>query len=192
MRFFEKKEPQQDEEKKINWKEELISWIWTIITALVIVFVVNTFIARVVNVEGGSMLPTLTNGERIITTPLYGELQRGDIVVINRKNDTAIIKRVVAVEGDTVDIDYETGMLYVNGEAVKEDYLAASMQHIQYPGGNTELPLVVEEDHVFVLGDNRNVSLDSRAAELGPVEEKEVFGKAIFRIWPLDRIGLIE
>ena len=191
MRFDVHQKPEEGE-KKINWKAELISWLWTIGIAFAIVFVVNTFIARVVNVDGASMLPTLEHGERIITTPLYGELQRGDIVVIHRENDTAIIKRIVAVAGDTVDIDYGTGTLYVNGEAVDEDYISAPMQYVSYQGGNTALPLTVEDGYVFVLGDNRNVSLDSRAAELGAVEEKEVFGKAIFRIWPFDKFGTIE
>ncbi len=192
MRLDVQEKQQEKEKKKIDWKAEIISWLWTIGIALAIVFVVNTFIARVVNVDGASMLPTLTHGERIITTPLHGELQRGDIVVIHRENDTAIIKRIVAVAGDTVDIDYDTGTLYVNGEAVEEDYISAPMHFVAYQGGNTKLPLTVEEGYVFVLGDNRNVSLDSRAAELGAVEEKAVFGKAIFRIWPFDKFGLIE
>ena len=94
--------------KKFSLKSEIISWLWTIGIALAIVFVVNTFIARVMTVEGESMTNTLQNRERIITTSLYGELKRGDIVVIRRENDVPLIKRVIAVAGDTIDIDYET------------------------------------------------------------------------------------
>lgn len=179
-------------EKKFSLKSEIISWLWTIGVALAIVFVVNTFIARVMTVEGESMTNTLQNGERIITTSLYGELKHNDIVVIRRENDVPLIKRVIAVAGDTIDIDYETGTVYVNGKALDEPFIRDKMAYIDYRDGNTKLPLTVEEGHVFVMGDNRNGSLDSRCTTVGQIDVKDVFGKAIFRIWPLDKFGRIE
>ena len=155
-------EEKQKKEKKFSLKSEIISWLWTIGIALAIVFVVNTFIARVMTVEGESMTNTLQNRERIITTSLYGELKRGDIVVIRRENDVPLIKRVIAVAGDTIDIDYETGTVYLNGEALDEPFIRERMVYIDYRDGNTELPLTVDEGHIFVMGDNRDNSHDSR------------------------------
>ena len=185
-------EKRKKKEKKFNLKSEIISWLWTIGIALAIVFVINTFVARVMTVEGESMTNTLQNGERIITTSLYGELKHNDIVVIRRENDVPLIKRVIAVEGDTIDIDYDTGTVYVNGEPLDEPFIREKMAYIDYRDGNTQLPLTVEEGHIFVMGDNRNGSLDSRCATIGQIDVKDVFGKAIFRIWPLDRFGSIE
>ena len=185
-------EEKQKKEKKFSLKSEIISWLWTIGIALAIVFVVNTFIARVMTVEGESMTNTLQNGERIITTSLYGELKRGDIVVIRRENDVPLIKRVIAVAGDTIDIDYETGTVYVNGKALDEPFIRDKMAYIDYRDGNTKLPLTVDEGRIFVMGDNRNGSLDSRCTTVGQIDVKDVFGKAIFRIWPLDKFGSIE
>ena len=174
-------EEKQKKEKKFSLKSEIISWLWTIGIALAIVFVVNTFIARVMTVEGESMTNTLQNRERIITTSLYGELKRGDIVVIRRENDVPLIKRVIAVAGDTIDIDYETGTVYLNGEALDEPFIRERMVSIDYRDGNTKLPLTVDEGHIFVMGDNRNGSLDSRCSAVGQIDVKDVFGKLSHR-----------
>ena len=169
-------EEKQKKEKKFSLKSEIISWLWTIGIALAIVFVVNTFIARVMTVEGESMTNTLQNRERIITTSLYGELKRGDIVVIRRENDVPLIKRVIAVGGDTIQI-LEDGV-YVNGTRLEEPYVNPE-ETPKYTNVSEELKngTTVPEGTVFVMGDNRNHSTDSRV--IGFVPEGDIIGKVI-------------
>lgn len=182
---------QSSEKQSTNVKKEVISWILTLAISIGIVVLLNTFVVRVMVVDGDSMVDTLHHNDRILTTPLYTELSRGDIVVIHRENDQPLVKRVIAVAGDTIDVDYDTGKVLLNGEAIDEPYLDVKMQEPNYIGGNTPLPLTVSEGYVFVMGDNRNNSLDSRAQEVGEVPVENVFGKVFFRIWPLDALGTI-
>ena len=182
---------QSSQKQSTNVKKEVISWILTLAISIGIVVLLNTFVVRVMVVDGDSMVDTLHHNDRILTTPLYTELSRGDIVVIHRENDQPLVKRVIAVAGDTIDVDYDTGKVLLNGEAIDEPYLDGKMQEPNYIGGNTPLPLTVSEGYVFVMGDNRNNSLDSRAQEVGEVPVENVFGKVFFRIWPLDALGTI-
>lgn len=182
---------QSSEKQSTNVKKEVISWILTLAISIGIVVLLNTFVVRVMVVDGNSMVDTLHHNDRILTTPLYTELSRGDIVVIHRENDLPLVKRVIAVAGDTIDVDYNTGKVLLNGEAIDEPYLSEQMREPSYMGGNTVLPLTVSEGHVFVMGDNRNSSLDSRAQTVGEVPVQNVFGKAFFRIWPLDALSTI-
>lgn len=186
--IFAKAKPKKEQQ---SFKKELLSWVLTIAVSVGIVVLLNTFVVRVMVVDGNSMVDTLHNNDRILTTPLYTELSRGDIVVIHRENDLPLVKRVIAVAGDTIDIDYDTGKVLLNGEVIDEPYLTEQMREPNYMGGNTALPLTVSEGHVFVMGDNRNNSLDSRAQTVGEVPVQNVFGKAFFRIWPLDAFGTI-
>ena len=157
---------------------------------LAIVVILFTYLLRVVSVSGPSMNPTLASGDRIVLNSLFYTPQNGDIVVITQPNshDTEpLIKRVIAVEGQTISIDAETDTVTVDGVKLNESYILD--QDIQRAGESYEYPLTIPKGKVFVMGDNRNDSFDSRDPGLGMVEEKYIMGKAIFRIYPFERVG---
>ena len=148
------------------------------------------------------MEPTLWNGDRllVLNSILCGDYQYGDIVILRK--DTfmlePIVKRVIATEGQTVDIDFSAGTVYVDGEPLQEDYIA----ELTFLEEGTQFPLTVPEGSIFVLGDNRNHSSDSRKASLGTVDVRYVIGRAVFLAFPgptggeggpreLNRIGVI-
>lgn len=151
-----------------------------IASSMVAVMLVVVFLFRVANVVGSSMEPTLQNSDKIIITNITSNYELGDIVVIHRQDDVSIIKRVIGVEGDTVDIDFETGEVTINGQVLTEDYIAEPTYRSFADG--PEFPLTVPKDTVFVLGDNRNNSLDSRSGEIGLVNVGNIVGKMIFEI----------
>lgn len=178
-----------------NSQKEIYEWIQCVVVALVCCVLIFVFVARVIDVMGESMLPTLQNGDKIIITRLAGDYERGDIVVLRK--DTfrrePIVKRIVAVAGQTVDIDFESGILYVDGAAVDEPYVNTLtfepedfLDESVYPR-----PVTVPEGCVFVMGDNRNNSSDSRRATIGFVDTRYIMGKVVFRILPLARLGAI-
>lgn len=180
----------EEVEEEFSLKREIFGWVESILVAIIVVALIITFVGRMMTVDGTSMLPTLLNGERIITTPLYTELEHNDIVVIRRKGDKPLVKRVIALAGETVDINYETHTVTINGEEVDQPFINGEMMIPTYR--TIRFPAVVPEGHVFVMGDNRNHSLDSRSEEVGMIDERNVFGKAICRVWPLDKIGSID
>lgn len=151
--------------------------------AVLVAFVIFTLAFRVVGVEGDSMNPTLQSGDwlAVSSVSLKG-FERGDIVVVTQpwERNVPIIKRVIAVGGDTVDIDFVTHQVIVNGKVLDEPYIAQPTS-LKY---DVEFPLVVEEGKLFVMGDNRNNSVDSRSSAIGLVDERYVLGKAVMRILP--------
>ena len=159
-----------------------------------IVLIVFTFCARLTMVDGSSMEDTLHNGEFILIRSIGYTPERGDIVVVD--NPTAghyahpLIKRVIAVGGDTLDIDFETWTVTVNGEVVDES------EYITLKGttttANLQFPITIKEGHVFVMGDNRNNSADSRVAQIGQIDERCVVGKAAVRIMPLAKFTVFD
>jgi signal peptidase I len=155
--------------------------------AVLFCFFLITFVAQAFRVQGTSMLPLLSDGERIVVNKFvyrFHAIQRGDVAVFWYPKDPSVsfIKRVVAVPGDVVEI--RTGVLYVNGVRVQEDYLKPGFRdQDSYP------PVEVKTGYYYVLGDHRNSSNDSRS--WGEVPEKYIYGKAMFRFWPLSRIGII-
>ena len=162
-----------------------------ILAAVTLLFV---FVVRLVGVEGESMLPTLHNGDYLLLESnfLYraDEIEYGDIVVLNapyhmERDGNLIVKRVIATEGQTIDIDYETSQVLVNGIALQEGYINDEIIYRLYHGDNElQLPAVVPEGHIFVLGDNRNNSSDSRFAPVGMIDERCVLGKAVMVLLP--------
>lgn len=152
-----------------------------IISALVVITFIFTFAFRVVNVDGSSMKPTLQNKDKVVVSTVGYEAQRGDIVVISSTDGLKkpIVKRIVAIGGDTVDINFTTGVVTVNG--TEEEY-TNELTSQQF---DIAFPITVPEGTVFVLGDNRSVSLDSRSTRVGCVDERLIVGKVLFRFFPL-------
>jgi signal peptidase I len=152
-----------------------------IISALVVITILFTFAFRVVNVDGTSMKPTLQHKDKVVVSTVGYEAKRGDIVVISSTDGLKepIIKRIIAVGGDTVDINFTTGVVTVNG--TEEDY-SNELTSQQF---DIAFPITVPEGCVFVLGDNRAESLDSRSTEIGCIDERFIVGKVLFRLFPL-------
>lgn len=198
--YESKKERKRIEKSLIK---NVFEWLDVVVASVIVVVVLFTFVFRMVAIDGDSMNNTLFNGERVIISNMFYEPKRGDIVVISRNTENSseadsykqpIIKRVIAVEGDRVDIDFEAGIVYVNGEALKEKYIKEPTFTGQGEG-YVDFPLVVKENCVFVLGDNRNNSMDSRSKSIGDngqINVKYILGRAILRIFPLNKFGGID
>lgn len=173
----------------------LYEWLEEIVIALTLVILVFTFLFRVVTVTGESMLPNFVEGQKLIVTNLGHSVEQGTVVVITNVLNEPIIKRVIATEGQTVDVDYETGTVYVDGEAVDETQFGLENGITTRPYSTLEamvFPQTVPEGCVFVLGDNRSVSKDSRYTEVGMVDTRHILGEAVFTLYPFDRFGVIE
>ena len=178
-------------------------WVQTLICSVLAVVLLFTFVGRVVVVDGESMRETLQDHDLVLllNDALCREYEAQDIIVLSKetfKGGAPIVKRVVATEGQTVDIDFSVGIVYVDGEALEEEYI----REPTWTSEGLEFPVTIPEDHVFVLGDNRNDSSDSRHIDLGPIDERMVIGKAFFLAVPgktaetgvreWSRVGLIE
>mgnify|MGYP002650882336 CR=1 FL=1 len=171
--------------RKAKIKKEAIEYLKAIVTALVLAFFIITFVARSFRVDGMSMEPSLHNGERVMVNKVlyhFAQPQRGDVVVfpypLEPKN--MFIKRVIGVPGDEVKI--RDGITYINDVAIEEPYIYAK-------SFNDYGPVVVPEGRVFVMGDNRNNSTDSRDTRVGCVDERDIMGAAVLRVLPFGKIG---
>ena len=175
----------EEQEKKTVKGRALYEWVQSLVGSVLVVVAIFTFGVRMLGVDGHSMLNTLQHNDRLlVVNPIfYHDYKYGDIVIL-RKNgvfdNDPIVKRVIAVGGQTVDIDFDAGVVYVDGEALDEDYI----REPTYTAEGTEFPLTVPEGSIFVMGDNRNGSSDSRDYRLGTVDTRYVIGKAAFLIFP--------
>lgn len=167
--------------KQTNEKLNVFEIFEAIIAAFFVITLVFTFIFRVFSVDGPSMKPTLQDGDKVVVSTMGYKAQKGDVVVLSSTEGLKkpIIKRVVAVAGDTVDINFTTGVVTVNGI---EEHYTDELTTQQF---DVAFPLTVPEGTVFVLGDNRGVSLDSRSTQVGCVDERLIVGKVLFRFFPL-------
>ena len=164
--------------------ESLYEWVRALVSSVLVVVLVFTLAVRLIGVDGHSMVPTLQNGDRLAVAVgvLAGKYRAGDIVVLRKQSflDEPIVKRVIAVEGQTVDIDFSTGSVQVDGKILNEPYI----NELTFRSDGTEFPLTVPKGSVFVMGDNRNHSNDSRDARLGTVDTGYIIGKAVLLLYP--------
>ena len=177
------------ESRMVNLEEmpgnrEVYEWVRALVTSVLAVVLVFTFAVRLIGVDGHSMVPTLQDGDRLLVavSTLKHDYSAGDIVVLRKQSfmEEPIVKRVVAVGGQTVDIDFGTGSVYVDGRMLNEPYI----NELTFRDEGTDFPLTVPEGSVFVMGDNRNHSDDSRNIKLGTVETGYITGKVIFLLYP--------
>ena len=189
-------EPQQgpQEEKTVEKSsDDLFYWLNALTTALVVLVLVFTFCGRLTRVDGPSMDNTLQHNELLLVWSLGYKPQQGDIVVLNKTTAThlggvAIVKRVIAVGGQTVDIDYDAGTVAVDGQVLDEPYIHEAMLCPTY---ENQTHIEVPEGSIFVMGDNRNHSSDSRDVTLGTVDERYVLGRAVCVLLPFQNFGMI-
>lgn len=182
--FFKKKEADEPQQKR-TWQQSVTLDMKDLVYVLAVFMLVYMLCFRVVVVVGPSMKDTLQNGDRLllISSVFYKDPKPGDVIVASKdsyENGECIVKRVIATEGQSVYIDFQTGVVYVDGIALEEDYTLTSTTHFE----GVTFPVTVEANHVFVLGDNRDNSLDSRSPAIGQIDEREILGKAVFIIAP--------
>ena len=172
-------------EEEMSWQESLMVTLHDTVSLFAVTMVIFILLFRIVVVNGSSMYETLWHNDVVLvmSNVISGAPEFGDIIVASKDsfNDgEPIIKRVIATEGQTVDIDFYAGIVYVDGQALEEDYTYTAT----YESDGVAFPLVVPEGCIFVMGDNRNRSRDSRYPDIGFIDEREVLGKAFFVLVP--------
>jgi len=198
-----REDARKNQESNTGFTETVMLYLHDAVYLLITVLIIFLLVFRIIIVSGDSMRLTLVDGDYLLllNNLFYQEPQQGDVVVISKKafdNGAPIVKRVVATEGQTVDIDFEAGVVYVDGQALEEPYI----NNPTHNNLGTKFPLVVEENCIFALGDNRSVSRDSRDPIIGQIDTREVLGKALYLFFPgtdkgqtgrvYDRIGVIK
>ncbi len=189
-------------QKRVSGKiKSVLEWVDVIVASVLIVVIAFSFVFRIVRIDGSSMNDTLSNNERVIISKLFYTPKAGDIVVISRneENNAAdttrstepIIKRIIATENQVVNIDKDSGKVYVDGVLLDEPYIKdyATNHYSTDTLYDVSFPITVDKDCVFVLGDNRRDSLDSRSSVIGQVNVKRILGRAIIRVFPLNKLG---
>lgn len=187
-----------DKQKKPSLLVEIFDWVDSVVFSVILMILVFTLVFRIVGIKGESMEDTVLDGEKVIISDVFYTPKQGDIVVISRdyfnslgqpvEGSEPIIKRVIATEGQTVNIDFESGVVYVDDQPLDEPYTKTPTNRQD----DVQFPLTVEDDCVFVLGDNRAISKDSRDSSIGLVNERYILGKVILRVYPFDRFGSLD
>ena len=181
----EKRPRKAKPEEQLTWQQTILVYLHDMVSLLAVLMVLFVLLFRIVVVSGSSMYDTLWSGDYllVLSRAVCGELEYGDIIVASKDsfNDgEPIIKRVIATEGQTVDIDFEAGVVYVDGVALDEPYTYTATNVEE----GMEFPLTVAEGCVFAMGDNRNRSRDSRAPEIGQIDQREILGQAVYLFFP--------
>lgn len=180
--------PEQVKKNRIKWIR-IFDFCSSVIAAMVIIFVIFTFFCRPTSVVGQSMLPTLQNGDWLLTTR-QSEYKYGDIVVVTQPNihNEPLIKRVIATEGQRVDINFTSGQVFVDGLELSEPYI----RELTHESSDVVFPITVPDGCVFVMGDNRNHSSDSRNSGVGFIDTRYILGKAKIRILPFGNFNIYD
>lgn len=185
----EANESRQEQQK--SPAREVLSTILYLAVVVLVAYLIVTFVGQRTEVNGASMENTLDNGDNLIVDKIsyrFGSPKRFDVVVFPYPQDpsTFFIKRVIGLPGETVQID-ANGRIYINGQVLEENF---GREAISNPG-LAENPIQLGQDEYFVMGDNRNNSMDSRDARVGLIKGRSMIGKAFLRIWPLNKFGLV-
>ena len=176
-------------ETSLGYEAELnVRTLVFVLAALILIF---TFVVRIIVVSGSSMENTLQNGDSMLVWCLGYEPKQGDIVVLTQRSyqEDSLVKRVIATEGQRVDIDYDTGTVYVDGTPLEEDYIKEAMKVPNYGEGVNHV--TVPEGCIFVMGDNRNDSADSRYPSIGIIDTRSVIGRAVMVLFPFQDFTLL-
>ncbi len=171
-------------------KNEIFDWVQNITFILSAIIIIFIFLLRIVGVDGESMMPTLHHKDWLVISNLFYEPEQGDIVVLSKDSfldGKMIVKRVIATENQTVDIDFENGIVYVDGKELPEPYIAEPTRR----NISMTFPATVPDNCVFVMGDNRNHSADSRDASLGMVHKSCILGRLLLRVLPISTFGTV-
>ncbi len=179
-------------------KNELFDWAQALTNAIIFVILLFSFVARVFSVSGPSMQNTLQDGEMLLITRLFYTPDRGDIVMFSKVGvetdyetgtSKPLVKRIVGIAGDVIHVDYDTNTVSVNGEIVPEPFIYAESDPLQVPPKFSDTDFSVPDGHVFVMGDHRNNSRDSRDPTIGVVDTKSILGHVILRLFPFSSFG---
>ena len=181
--YYEYKEKTEKEEIAKTALSSFFHWMSGIVAVLFVIFLVVMLFFRPVTVSGPSMEPTLHDGDRLFVYSFMYEPEIGDVIVARSPDgaDMPVIKRVIAKEGQVVEVDYENGTVTVDGVVLEENYISGMSK---VPQNEIEYPYTVPEDRIFVMGDYRDESRDSRHKTFGCIDENTVAGKAVFRFYP--------
>ncbi|NCC67430.1 MAG: signal peptidase I [Clostridia bacterium] len=169
---------------------EVYDWVQCLVAALLFCVLLFSFFVRIIGIVGTSMIPTFDDGDSVVISKLFYSPKQGDIVVLRKESfqEEPIIKRIIAVEGQIISIDFDEHIVYVDGEALDEPYIyEPTTESLDFNG-----MITVPENCVFVMGDNRNNSYDSRFSLIGCVDEREIMGRVLFRVLPVGKFGPVE
>ena len=169
---------------------DVYEWMQSLVSALLVCVLIFAFLFRIIGIIGDSMNPTFHDKDSVVISNLFYEPKQGDVVVLRKLSfqEEPIIKRVIAVEGQTVDINFEEGIVYVDDQPLTEPYTAAlTLSPLDFDG-----KITVPEGCVFVMGDNRNNSTDSRSNMIGCVDTRYIMGKVLLRLLPVDQFGAVK
>jgi len=180
-----------EETKQNTWKSDLYFWLQALVMVLAVMILIFTFVGRIIVVDGISMEPTLYHGDLLLLQSVGYTPKQGDVVVLTKEFEDAdgpIVKRVIATGGQHVVIDYDAGTVTVDGQVLDEPYIKEVMTQ---PPEESITDILVPEGSIFVMGDNRNHSSDSRNVTLGAVDERYVLGQALWVFFPFQDFGAI-
>ncbi len=187
-------QPYEIEYEPRKRSETVFEWLEIFIISVAAVFVLFSFVARIAVVDGNSMYPTLSNNDKLLVRQIFYTPKQGDIIVCQSESyglDKPLVKRIIATEGQKVRLDRENWKIYVNGFPLDEPYIVQGggmMADWEYDTDE----IVIPKGHVFVMGDNRNNSLDSRFYDVGMIDERYIIGQVIYRFLPFDVFGPVK